>query len=100
MPNELEEKLAQLELRLAQKEEQSLEKSLIYEQVDRLFSSAQEKHTNSDDDKRTLSEQCAEAKARLDEMNRKTLAMISEISMEKANSQVLQDKVNELTTLT
>lgn len=91
-PTELESELAKLELRLAQKEEQSLEKSLIYEQVERLLTNLQGKQSAAVDDKRVLADQCAESKARLQEMSRKTLALISEIGMERANNLKLQNE--------
>jgi chromosome segregation ATPase len=97
-PRELESELAKLELRLAQKEEQHYEKTLIFDQVDRLLSNLQEKQTAAVDDKRVLADQCAESKARLQEMNRKMLALISEIGMERANNGVLQQNFNELET--
>jgi len=96
MPDQLEAKLAALELRLAQKEEQSLEKSLIYEQVDRLLANLQEKQNLAVDDKKVLADQCAESKARLEEQNRKTLAVISEIAMEQAQNSHLQAEVQKL----
>ena len=99
-PDQLESKLAQLELRLAQKEEQSLEKTLVDEQVERLLNKLQDQQADAHDDKRILSEQLAESKARLDEQNRKTLALISEIAMEKSNNLALQDNVKNLTSLT
>ena len=57
-PDKLESKLAQLELRLAQKEEQSLEKSLILEQVERLVHNIEGDQGRNIDDKRSLVEQC------------------------------------------
>ena len=71
---------------LAQKEEQSLEKSLIFEQVQRLLENLQEKQAAAVDDKRVLADQLADTKAKLTDGNRKTIALISEIAMEQSKN--------------
>ncbi|KAJ8301978.1 hypothetical protein KUTeg_020965 [Tegillarca granosa] len=94
-PAELQNKMEELEMRLAEKEEHLLEKDLILEQVNRLTERVKNKAEGGREDTLTLAKNVNELQAKIKETTRKMMAMVSELSMNQANSLKLQQQLKE-----
>lgn len=71
----------QLEKRLAFKEENLLEKDLIYEQESRLIGRIKHKSEHGKENTLTLAKKVNDVQCKIKETTRKMMAMISELSM-------------------
>ncbi|KAL3853073.1 hypothetical protein ACJMK2_016653 [Sinanodonta woodiana] len=94
-PAELHEKIEDLEMRLAQKEEQLLEKDLIFEQVTRLSNRVRSKAEGGKDDTLELAKKVNELQSKIKDTTRKMMAMVSELSMNQANAMKQQQQLKE-----
>jgi len=98
-PTDLSEKIEKLEFRLAQKEEQLLEKELVHEQINRLVNKVKTKTNNGKEDTLSLAKNVNEVQAKIKDTTRKMMAMVSELSMNQANSIKLEQDVKSKETL-
>lgn len=94
-PAEIQTKVEDLETRLAEKEEQLLEKDLIHEQVQRLVQRISNKAQAGKDDTLTLAKKVNETQGKIKEATRKMMALVSEVSMMQAQAMQLQQQVRE-----
>ncbi|OCT89167.1 coiled-coil domain-containing protein 146 [Xenopus laevis] len=90
---ELMRKTEELELHLAQKEEQLLEKDLLYEQVSRLTDQIHTKAENGKLDTLLLSKKMNELHKKIKNTTKKMMSQIAELSMQQANSIKLQEEL-------
>uniref|UniRef100_UPI00398EE4B2 coiled-coil domain-containing protein 146 isoform X2 n=1 Tax=Pristiophorus japonicus TaxID=55135 RepID=UPI00398EE4B2 len=93
--DELEKSANELELKLAGKEEQLLEKDLIAEQVTRLSERISLKAMNGKQDTLALAKKVNEMQVKVKGVTRKMMAVVSELSMEQANAMQLQQDVRD-----
>ncbi|XP_071082884.1 coiled-coil domain-containing protein 146-like isoform X2 [Haliotis cracherodii] len=89
-PADIQTKVEELEMRLAEKEEQLLEKDLIFEQVNRLADRIRGKAEIGKQDTLDLAKKVNDVQARIKETTRKMMALVSELSMNQANAMKLQ----------
>ncbi|XP_078000623.1 coiled-coil domain-containing protein 146-like [Glandiceps talaboti] len=94
-PSDLNSKIEELEIRLSEKEEQLLEKDLIFEQVTRLAERVRNKAESGKLDTLNLAKKVNEFQARIKETTRKMMAMVSELSMNQAQAMKLQHDTKE-----
>lgn len=94
-PEELIEKIEQLEIHLADKEAQLLEMELVCEQVGRLSKRIQIKADNSNEDTLHLAKKVNELQAQIRKRSRKMMAVVAELSMRKAECMGLQQEIKE-----
>ncbi|XP_074646441.1 coiled-coil domain-containing protein 146-like [Tubulanus polymorphus] len=94
-PAELQKKIEQLEVRLAEKEEQLLEKDLIFEQTTRLAERVKNKTNSGKKDTLNLAKKVNELQAKIKDATRKMMACVSELSMQQAEALHLQQEVKE-----
>lgn len=94
-PADLHEKVEDLETRLSEKEEQLLEKDLIFEQVTRLAGRVRGKAETGKDDTLDLAKRVNQLQAKIKDTTRKMMAMVSEVSMNQANALKLQQSLKE-----
>ncbi|ELU12496.1 hypothetical protein CAPTEDRAFT_228195 [Capitella teleta] len=94
-PTELHDKLEELEIRLAEKEESMLEKDLIFEQVCRLADRVKFKADSGKSDTLHLAKNVNEIQSRIKDQTRKMMAIVSELSMHQGNALRLQQEVKE-----
>ncbi|KAL4226619.1 hypothetical protein ACF0H5_014602 [Mactra antiquata] len=94
-PAEMHEKIEDLETRLAEKEENLLEKDLIFEQVNRLVGRVRNKAETGKDDTLDLAKRVNELQFKIKDTTRKMMAMVSEVSMNQANALKLQQSLKE-----
>ncbi|CAL1531513.1 unnamed protein product [Lymnaea stagnalis] len=94
-PGEIHGKVEELELRLAEKEEHLLEKDLIFEQVERLVARISSKAQAGKDDTLNLAKSVNNIQAKIKEITRKMMAIVSELSMNQAQAMKLQQEVKE-----
>ncbi|XP_015208078.2 coiled-coil domain-containing protein 146 [Lepisosteus oculatus] len=92
-PPELVKKIEQLEIRLAEREEQLLEKELVYEQVTRLSQRIRAKADNGKHDTLALAKKVNQLQSKIKETTRKMMAVVSELSMQQANAMALQEEI-------
>ncbi|XP_038067979.1 coiled-coil domain-containing protein 146-like [Patiria miniata] len=92
-PADLNKKIEQLEVRLAEKEEQLLEKDLVHEQVQRLAQTVQSKVESGKEDTLQLAKKVNEIQAKIKDVTRKMMAAVSELSMQQAAALGLQQRV-------
>ncbi|XP_046567774.1 coiled-coil domain-containing protein 146-like, partial [Haliotis rubra] len=92
-PAEIQTKVEELEMRLAEKEEQLLEKDLIFEQVNRLADRIRGKAEVGKQDTLDLAKKVNDVQARIKETTRKMMALVSELSMNQANAMKLQQQL-------
>eukprot|EP00112_Aurelia_sp_Birch-Aquarium-sp1_P005509 Seg1627.3 transcript_id=Seg1627.3/GoldUCD/mRNA.D3Y31 product="Coiled-coil domain-containing protein 146" protein_id=Seg1627.3/GoldUCD/D3Y31 len=92
---ELQQKIEQLEKRLAEKEEKMLEKELIHEEVTRLLDRTKKKAETGKDDTLKLAKKVNEIQAKIKDMTRKMMAMVSELSMNQAKALRLQQELKD-----
>jgi len=83
-PDELNKKMEELEKRLAFKEEQVLEKDLVFDQVNRLVGRIHAKSDCGKNDTVALAKKVNEVQAKIKDQTRKMMAMVSELSMNQA----------------
>ncbi|XP_065059412.1 coiled-coil domain-containing protein 146-like [Rhopilema esculentum] len=91
--DELLKKTAELEKRLAEKEEQMLEKELILEEVTRLLDRTKHKTETGKEDTLKIAKKVNELQAKIKDMTRKMMAMVSELSMNQAKAMKLQQEL-------
>ncbi|XP_064633168.1 coiled-coil domain-containing protein 146-like [Lineus longissimus] len=94
-PAEMQKKIEELEVRLAEKEEQLLEKDLIFEQVTRLADRVKKKSDSGKDDTLSLAKKVNELQARIKDVTRKMMSYVSELSMKQAEALRQQQEVKE-----
>lgn len=94
-PGEIQNKVEELETRLAEKEEQLLEKDLIFEQVERLVGRISHKAQVGKDDTLNLAKSVNNVQARIKETTRKMMALVSELSMNQAQALKLQQEARQ-----
>ncbi|CAH2275721.1 Hypothetical predicted protein [Pelobates cultripes] len=92
---ELLKRTEELEWRLAEKEEQLLEKDLLYEHVSRLSEQVRIKAENSKADTLTLAKTMNELQKKIKDTTRKMMSLIAELSMQQANGIKLQQEVRD-----
>ncbi|KAG8439966.1 hypothetical protein GDO86_005944 [Hymenochirus boettgeri] len=90
---ELMKKTEELELHLAEKETQLLEKDFLYEQVSRLSDRLQMKAENGKQDNLMLAKKINELQKKIKDTTRKMMSLIAELSMQQANSMKLQEEL-------
>ena len=73
-----------------------LEKDLIFEQVCRLCERVRKRADSGKDDTLALAKKVNELQAKIKEVTRKMMAMVSELSMHQANAMKLQQEVKVL----
>lgn len=94
-PPELIKKIEKLEVQLAAKEAQLLEKELIYEQVNRLSEHIRTKAENSKEDTLRLAKKVNEIQSRIKECTNKLMAVVSELAMRQTQALCLQQELRE-----
>ncbi|CAI9532789.1 unnamed protein product, partial [Staurois parvus] len=92
---ELLKKTEELELRLAEKEEQLLEKDFLYEQVSKLSDRIRIKAENGKEDTLTCAKKINKMKNKIKDTTRKMMSQIAELSMQQANCIKLQQEVRD-----
>ncbi|XP_054752363.1 coiled-coil domain-containing protein 146-like [Lytechinus pictus] len=91
-PQDLNNKIEDLEIRLAEKEEQLLEKDLIFDQVTRLADRVNNRVNAGKDDTLELAKKVNDLQARIKDITRKMMASVSELSMTQAEAMKLQQE--------
>ncbi|XP_025107836.1 coiled-coil domain-containing protein 146-like isoform X1 [Pomacea canaliculata] len=94
-PAEILNKVEELESRLAEKEEQMLEKDLVLEQVQRMVDRIRDKAQAGKDDTLNLAKKVNETQGKIKEATRKMMALVSELSMTQAQAMTLQQQVKQ-----
>ncbi|KAM6984793.1 coiled-coil domain-containing protein 146 [Aplochiton taeniatus] len=94
-PVELVKKIEQLETRLAEREEQLLEKELVYEQVTRLSQRIRGKAENGKLDTLELAKKVNELQSRIKDSTRRMMSIVSELAMRQASAMSLQQEMKE-----
>ncbi|XP_031438724.1 coiled-coil domain-containing protein 146 isoform X2 [Clupea harengus] len=94
-PLELMTKIEELELRLAEREEQLLEKELVYDQVGRLCQRIRVKADNGKQDTLQLAKKMTSLQVRIKEATASLMALVAELSMRQAGSMTLQQQLRE-----
>ncbi|XP_050405069.2 coiled-coil domain-containing protein 146 [Patella vulgata] len=94
-PPEMQAKIEELELRLAEAEEQLLEKALIYDQTNRIVNRIKGKAESGKEDTLSLAKNVNLVQSRIKDTTRKMMALVSELSMNQANSMRLQQHLKE-----
>ncbi|CAF1224474.1 unnamed protein product, partial [Didymodactylos carnosus] len=93
-PEVIMKKLEQLESRLAVKEEQSLEKDLILEQVSRLIERLSSKAEAGKDDTLALAKKVNDLQNKIKDITRKMMATVAELSVQQGDALKLQQEKN------
>ncbi|XP_069765802.1 coiled-coil domain-containing protein 146 isoform X3 [Narcine bancroftii] len=93
--DELSKRVNEMELKLVGKEEQSLEKDLVLEQVTRLNERISIKAMNGKQDTLALAKKVNEIQGKMKGVTRKMMAVVSELSMQQANVRQLQQNVKD-----
>ncbi|XP_064877405.1 coiled-coil domain-containing protein 146 [Oncorhynchus nerka] len=94
-PVELIQKIEQLEVGLAEREELLLEKDLVFEQVTRISQRIRAKAENGKQDTLQLAKKVNELQGRIKESTRRMMAVVSELSMRQASAMTLQQELKE-----
>ncbi|MBN3298360.1 CC146 protein, partial [Amia calva] len=94
-PSELLEKIEQLELRLVEREEQLLERDLVYEQVARLTQRLGLKAEDGRLDTLALAKKVNRLKGRIRDTTRQMMALVAELSMQQTHSLALKQEVQD-----
>ncbi|KAM9772198.1 coiled-coil domain-containing protein 146 isoform 2-T3 [Syngnathus typhle] len=92
---ELVKKIEKLEVSLAERDRQLLEKELLVEQVTRLSDDLREQNANCKHDKLSLSKKLNELRSHIIETSRRLMAASAEVSMKQAAVLCLQQEVKE-----
>ncbi|MBN3300181.1 CC146 protein, partial [Amia calva] len=93
--SELLEKIKRLELHLAEREQQLLERNLVYEQVARLAQRLSIKEEDSRPDALALAKKVNRLKGRIRDTTRRMMALMAELSMQETHSLALQKEVQD-----
>ncbi|XP_041058679.1 coiled-coil domain-containing protein 146 isoform X2 [Carcharodon carcharias] len=93
--DELSKRIDEMDLKLARKEEQLLEKDLISDQVIRLSERISAKAMNGKQDTLILAKKVNEMQGKVKDVTRKMMAVVSELSMQQANAMQLQQDVRD-----
>ncbi|XP_078495204.1 coiled-coil domain-containing protein 146 [Ciona intestinalis] len=91
-PTELRSMVENLEIRLAEKEEQLLERDLIFEQDSRLADRVQNKVEVGKNDSLSLAKKVNGFQSRIKDVTRKMMSLVSELAMKQAEAMQLQQK--------
>ncbi|KAF5901667.1 coiled-coil domain-containing protein [Clarias magur] len=94
-PPDLIKKIEQLEMQLAAREAQLLEKELIYEQVTRLSQHIRTKADHGKEDTLRLAKKVNEFQSRIKECTKKLMAVVSELAMRQTQVLCLQQELRE-----
>ncbi|XP_019623769.1 PREDICTED: coiled-coil domain-containing protein 146-like [Branchiostoma belcheri] len=94
-PEDINKKTEDLEMRLSEKEEQLLEKDLIFEQITRLSDRVRKKAESGKTDTLNLAKSVNELQGKIKESTRRMMAKVSELSMIQAEALKLQQDVRE-----
>ncbi|XP_069834159.1 coiled-coil domain-containing protein 146 [Dendropsophus ebraccatus] len=92
---DLMKKMEEIELHLAEKEEQLLEKDFLYEQVSRLSERVRIKAENGKEDTLVLAKKMNELQKKIKDTTRKMMSCIAELSMQQASYIKLQQEVRD-----
>ncbi|XP_073508381.1 coiled-coil domain-containing protein 146 isoform X1 [Phyllobates terribilis] len=92
---DLMKKMEELELRLAEKEENLLEKDFLYEHVSRLSDRIRIKAENGKEDTLHLAKKMNELQKKIKDTTRKMMSCIAELSMQQANYIKLQQETRD-----
>ncbi|XP_066523179.1 coiled-coil domain-containing protein 146 [Hoplias malabaricus] len=92
-PVELIKKIEELEVRIAEREAQLLEKELVYEQVTRLSQHICTKAETGKEDTLNLAKKVNEYQSRIKDCTKKLMAVVSELSMRQAQALCLQQEL-------
>ncbi|XP_027019533.2 coiled-coil domain-containing protein 146 [Tachysurus fulvidraco] len=94
-PAELIKKIEHLEMQLAAREAQLLEKELIYDQVIRMSQHLRTKADNGKEDTLRLAKKVNEFQSRIKECTKKLMAVVSELAMFQSQALCLQQELRE-----
>uniref|UniRef100_UPI0037E79539 coiled-coil domain-containing protein 146 n=1 Tax=Semicossyphus pulcher TaxID=241346 RepID=UPI0037E79539 len=94
-PAELFKKIEQLEVNLAERERQVLEKELLVDQVTRLSKPLSEQAENCQQDRLSLAKKLNELRAHIIDTNHRMMAVSAELSMKQAVALALQQEIKE-----
>ncbi|XP_048123334.1 coiled-coil domain-containing protein 146 isoform X2 [Alosa alosa] len=94
-PLELMNKIQEMELRLAEQEEQLLEKELVYDQVGRLCQRIRDKADSGTQDTLQLAKKMRSLQGRIKESTQSLMALVAELSMRQASTMTLQQQLRE-----
>ncbi|CAJ1054953.1 coiled-coil domain-containing protein 146 [Xyrichtys novacula] len=94
-PVELIKKIEQLEVNLAERERQVLEKELLVDQVTRLSKPLSEQAENCQQDRLSLAKKLNELRAQIIDTNHRLLAVSADLSMKQAVALALQQEIKE-----
>ncbi|XP_059182106.1 coiled-coil domain-containing protein 146 [Centropristis striata] len=92
---ELVKKIEQLEVNLAERERQSLEKELLVDQVTRLSKPLSEQADNCQQDRLSLAKKLNELRTHIIDTNHRMMAVSAELSMKQAAALCLQQEIKE-----
>ncbi|XP_026870070.2 coiled-coil domain-containing protein 146 [Electrophorus electricus] len=92
-PVELIKKIEQLEVQLAEREAQLLEKELVYEQVTQLSERIRTKAENGKEDTLILAKKVNELQGRIKECTRQLMAVVAELAMWQAQALCLEQEL-------
>jgi len=91
-PVELRAMIENLEIRLAEKEEQLLERELVFEQSTRLTERVHSKVNVGRDDSLALAKKVNHYQSRIKDVTRKMMSYVSELAMKQADTMKLQEE--------
>ncbi|XP_062373924.1 coiled-coil domain-containing protein 146 [Sardina pilchardus] len=94
-PLELMTKIEEMERRLAEREEQLMERDLVYEQVGRLCHSIRDKATSGSHHTLQLAKKMRCLQGRIKEATQGLMALVAELSMRQASTMTLQQQLRE-----
>ncbi|XP_076153576.1 coiled-coil domain-containing protein 146 [Alosa pseudoharengus] len=94
-PLELMNKIQEMEQRLAEQEEQLLEKELVYDQVGRLCQRIRDKADSGTQDTLQLAKKMRSLQGRIKESTQSLMALVAELSMRQASTMTLQQQLRE-----
>ncbi|XP_035763607.1 coiled-coil domain-containing protein 146 [Neolamprologus brichardi] len=92
---ELAKKIEQLEVNLAERERQLLEKELLVDQVTRLSKPLSEQAENCQEDRLSLAKKLNELRTNIINTNHRMMAISAELSMKQAAALSLQQQIKE-----
>ncbi|XP_044198760.1 coiled-coil domain-containing protein 146 isoform X2 [Thunnus albacares] len=92
---ELVKKIEQLEMNLAERERQCLEKELLMDQVTRLSKPLREQADNCQQDRLSLAKKLNELRAHIIDTSHRMMAVSAELSMKQAAALSLQQEIKE-----
>uniref|UniRef100_A0A3P8N8Q0 Coiled-coil domain containing 146 n=1 Tax=Astatotilapia calliptera TaxID=8154 RepID=A0A3P8N8Q0_ASTCA len=92
---ELAKKIEQLEVNLAERERQLLEKELLVDQVTRLSKPLSEQADNCQEDRLSLAKKLNELRTNIINTNHRMMAISAELSMKQAAALSLQQQIKE-----